>query len=346
MNISNLAHVVLNVHNNITSATKQNAVQNNQQNFNAATPSNQELLSNMSQPQLNNLYFQITQAKTNIMNNAQQNMFLRDALGLPKDWANLLKEFSTMENSQLAGMLKNLTTQGQSPVQEALLQLLNSNAKLNIQALAMQLKENSALMADKLFKFMGTVAMTPGNMAQLKEIMTIGASIANSANVNPQEFLRDIIQMYLPWLPLVPPKEEDLNEIETKFSKDKNKNAQTLFYIATNHLGYFKIEILSDEEPEIYISNISKTENDELREALCTDLKENIKKSSINAKLYFSRKIDDEEMKISDKQLFIVNSDNSIISLSLMHLLARVIFEFDEKQAQRFMKVEEANQQK
>ena len=102
--IQNLASVIFSVHKN---AEPQKANQTNQQKF-SVSPSNQELLANMNSRQLDGLYARVTQVAKNLMNNMQQNIFLRDMMGLPKDWAGLLKEFATSQNAQVANMINNL----------------------------------------------------------------------------------------------------------------------------------------------------------------------------------------------------------------------------------------------
>ena len=336
LNISNLASLIFSVNKNIappkTVENKEFKVQSSQQ-----TLQN----NNLNSQQFIGVTNRIVNTANSLMSNMQQNIFLRDMLNLPKEWTSLLNEFAfSANNAQLANLLKNLQNANTGTINSSLLALLNSSAKVNLEALAAQLGQNSSLMADKMFKLMGN-AINQQSIAQLKEIMLIGASIANSAQVNPQEFIRDIIQMYLPWLPLVPPQEKDLNEIETKTGASDNENSQLLFYLSTNTLGYFKVEILLGDENEIYINNVVSKTNNELRELLCNNIKESLKKVSLNAKLFFSQKIDYEEIKLQEKQLYIVNSSDSLAGLTLLHTISKTIFEFDEKEGQRAQRVEE-----
>jgi len=334
-NISNLASIIFSVNKNV--GTNKTA---NKSEFQAPTINNSQSETITTQ-QFIGLTNHIAITAKNIMNNMQQNIFLRDMLNLPKEWTNLLNEFAfSANNAQLANLLKNLQNQNGGTINSSLLALLNSSARVNLAALAEQINKNSSLMADKMLKLMGN-AMNQQNITQLKDIMLIGASIANSANVNPQEFIRDIIQMYLPWLPLVPPQEKDLSEIEIKTGSADNENSQLLFYLATTSIGYFKVEILLDDENEVYINNLVENKNEELREALCLKLEESFKKSSLKVKLYFSQKIDDAEMNLKEKQLFIVNSNDSLAGLTLLHSISKTIFEFDEKEGQRAQKIEE-----
>jgi len=342
-NISNLANVLFGI--NQTQTTISNKPQNNtdatQPKF-EASPTDSEMLANMTSSQVTNLAKQAATSAANIMSNAQQNMFLRDMLDLPKDWNFLLKEFSFSDNEQISKLLKTLNNNNQSSLQSALLALAQANASVDLAAIAEHLRKSSALMADKLLKYMGAGNMSQNNISQLKSIMLIGASIANSANVNPQDFVRNMVQMYLPWLPLVPPNEENLNEIEDKIPPT-DKTGAILFYLSTHNIGYFKVEILSDENIEIFITNITEIPNEELREDLSNIMKEKIKTVSQNAKLYFTNKIDNEELNIKEKQIYIVNSDDSMIGLSLLHLISKTIFEFDEKNANRFVQAENIN---
>ena len=213
-NISTLASMVFQVQ-KAAEPPKPAQPQQQAQKF-SVSPSNEEMLLNMTSRQIDGLYAQVQQAATNIMNNIQQNIFLRDMMGLPKDWSTLLNGFVLNSNAQIANMINGLNVTGQNSMQEALLALLASNSKVDLAALAAMLNKNATLMGDKLLKYMGDMYMTQNNIAQLKDIMMIGASIASSAKTNPNEFIRDIIQMYLPWLPLVAPKQEDLNEIQGK----------------------------------------------------------------------------------------------------------------------------------
>ena len=306
----------------------------------SVSPSNEEMLANLTTKQIDGLYARVQQAAANIMNNMQQNIFLRDMMGLPKDWTNLLNGFVINSNNQIANMINGLNTAGQNSMQEALLALLASNSRIDLEALAAMLNKNATLMGDKLLKYMGDMYMSQNNIAQLKDIMLIGASIAGSAKTNPNEFIRDIIQMYLPWLPLVAPKQEDLAEIQTKIGGGNEGDAQFSFFISTNNIGYFKIEIVTGEETEVYINNVYEKETSELRENLEKTLKDNIKKNSPNAKVFYSGKIDTNLDK-KEKQLYIVKSSDSMTGLVLLQLISKIIFEFDEVQAQRFLKATE-----
>ena len=299
-NISTLASMIFQVQ-KTAEPQKPAPPQQQAQKF-SVSPSNEEMLSNLNSRQIEGLYARVQQAATNIMNNMQQNVFLRDMMGLPKDWASLLNEFVINSNARVANMINGLNTTGQNSMQEALLALLASNSKVDLAALAAMLNKNAALMGDKLLKYMGDIYMTQNNIAQLKDIMMIGASIASSAKTNPNEFIRDIIQMYLPWLPLVAPKQEDLEEIQAKINGGSEGDAEISFFISTNHLGYFKIEIVSGDEPEIYINNVYEKEIVELKDNLVKVLKDNIKKNSANAKVFYSGKVD-PNLEKKEKQL-------------------------------------------
>ena len=54
-----------------------------------------------------------------------------------------------------------------------------------------------------------------------------------------------------------------------------------------------------------------------------------------------SQKIDNEEINLKEKQIYIVNADDSLAGLTLLHSISRTIFEFDEKEGQRAQRLEE-----
>lgn len=333
-NISNLANIVFST--NKTSEVKKTS--ETKQEFKVPVQ-NQEIPSQATTKQLNAIYNQVVKTTTHVMTNIQQNIFLRDILGLPKEWSALLSEFVVNDdNAELIAILKNLSSSKENQI--SLMKLLEGNSKVDLNAIAELLNKNSALVSDKLLKYMGTSHMSQMSISQLKNIMLIGASIAASAQINPNDFLRNIMQMYVPYLPLVPPKEEDLREIEGSFSSNESKNSNVTFYLSTHFLGYFKIEILLGETNEIYITNISDIDNKNLKEDLCSYLVEDIKKTSIKAKLFFSKKTDNDNINLKGKQLYIITSTDSIIGLTLIQLLSKTIFKFDETQAQRYIKSE------
>ncbi|MDD3594045.1 MAG: hypothetical protein PHX18_05400 [Candidatus Gastranaerophilales bacterium] len=266
-----------------------------------------------------------------VMNNMQLNMFLRDMLNLPKDWLELMVKFSSGQNDTVSAMLKNLAATNNQGLSSEVLKLLQSNAKVDLLALAQLLKNNSGLLADKLLRLVNSSGLNQSNIAQMKEIMLIGASLALNAQTNPAEFIRNIIQMYLPWLPLLPPQQKDLEEIMEQAGKKEKDNSQVLFYISTEKSGYFKIEIILLDEPEIFITHIVEKADDEVKYKILDNLKTIIKKHSLRAKFFFSQRAENSEEKPLQKQLYIVNSTDSMIGLSLIQLIARVIFEFDEK---------------
>ena len=105
-NISNLASIIFSVNKNV--ATNKTA---NKSEF-QAPPTNNSQSETLTPQQFIGLANQITISAKNIMNNMQQNIFLRDMLNLPKEWTNLLNEFAfSANNAQLANLLKNLQKQ-------------------------------------------------------------------------------------------------------------------------------------------------------------------------------------------------------------------------------------------
>jgi len=159
-NISNLASIIFSVNKNV--GTNKTA---NKSEFQAPTINNSQSETITTQ-QFIGLTNHIAITAKNIMNNMQQNIFLRDMLNLPKEWTNLLNEFAfSANNAQLANLLKNLQNQNGGTINSSLLALLNSSARVNLAALAEQINKNSSLMADKMLKLMGN-AMNQQNITQ------------------------------------------------------------------------------------------------------------------------------------------------------------------------------------
>ena len=96
-NISNLASVIFQVNKVVD---KNKSLNNNAEKFEALS-NKQAKLENITSKSLDNLYFQVANSATRIMNNMQQNIFLKDMLGMPKEWTMLLNEFLMSPNKDL-----------------------------------------------------------------------------------------------------------------------------------------------------------------------------------------------------------------------------------------------------
>ncbi len=262
------------------------------------------------------------------MNNIQMNMFLREMLSLPKEWAALLADFVNLKGvnvKDIENVLLNLNNNSK------LLALLQANPKVDLAALAKLIEHNSANLTDKMVKLMAGAVFDKTLINQMKEISLIGSSIATAFNINQSDFIRSVVQMYLPWLPFVPPEyRENTERLNEAFSdEEQHSSAQTSFFLTTAALGFFKVEIIEEEGIEIFITRIAD-KLDETDDLLKKNLKDvavkYFKETDFN---YISKEKADDNNK-NEKELHIISSSNSAISLMLIQMLSRKIFETDD----------------
>ena len=263
-----------------------------------------------------------------LMNNMQMNMFLREMLNLPKEWNKLLSEFINLNGANIKDIEQALANLNNN---SKLIALLQANPKVDLAALAKLIANNSANLTDKMVKLMAGAIFDKTLINQMKEISLIGSSIATAFNINQNDFIRSVVQMYLPWLPFVPPEHrENMERLTEAFSdEEQHSSSQTSFFLTTVALGFFKIEITEDKNIEIFITRIAE-KIDETDDALKKMLKDVAIKyfRDINFSYYSKEKTADNIK--NEKELHIINSSNSAIALMLIQMLSRKIFEADD----------------
>ena len=269
-----------------------------------------------------------TAATASIMNNIQMNMFLREMLNLPKEWAALLSEFTKLNGLNVKEIEKALSNLNNNSRLAALLQI---NPKVDLEAIAKLIASNSTQLTDKMVKLMAGANFDKTLINQMKEISLIGSSIATALNINQTDFIRSIVQMYLPWLPFVPPEQRDNTERLTEAFSDEEVHAssQTSFFLTTVALGYFKFEIAEDNGIEIFVTRIAEKidESDDYLNKIINDVAKKYFKDIEFS--YFSKEKICEDIK-KEKELHIISSSNSAIALMLIQMLSRKIFETDD----------------
>ena len=270
-----------------------------------------------------------TAATASIMNNVQMNMFLKEMLNLPKEWATLLSEFIKLNGvnaKEIENALSNLNNNTK------LASLLQINPKVDLEAIAKLIASNSTQLTDKMVKLMSGAIFDKALINQMKEVSLIGSSIATALNINQNDFIRSVVQMYLPWLPFVPPEQrENMERLTETFSdEEQHSSMQTSFFLTTVALGFFKIEIIEEKGIEIFITRITDKLNetdDTLKKMLKDVATKYFKETNFD---YFSKEKLCEDIK-KEKELHIINSSNSAISLMLIQMLSRKIFEADDE---------------
>lgn len=269
-----------------------------------------------------------TAATVSLMNNIQMNMFLREMLNLPKEWVTLLSEFIKLNGANAKEIEKALSNLNNNT---RLLALLQNNPKVDLEAIAKLIATNSTQLTDKMVKLMAGANFDKTLISQMKEISLIGSSIATALNINQTDFIRSIVQMYLPWLPFVPPEQRDNMERLTEAFGDEeaHSSSQTSFFVTTVALGYFKFEISEDKGIDIFVTRIAEKLDE--ADATLNKMLDNVAKKyfkDIEFSYLSKEKICDEIKQ--EKELHIIGSSNSAIALMLIQMLSRKIFEADD----------------
>jgi len=270
----------------------------------------QEVKQQPAQTNLNNI-----PTVFNKMTNSQLNKLLIELLDLPKD----LKSFLSLMTS---GNAKSFNIE----------ELLLNNQNININMIKQFIEENSKQLLDKLIKL--TQQQGGGfNTEQFKEIIALSQSLIPSSTASTQEVLKDIMLLYLPWLPLSKNKEFE-NLLKSFGEENKQNNNAVSAYISTVNIGIFLINIASETQMnvELIIDNILSEEKTDYSERLKDEMFKSLAKTGIKSKIEIKQKVSSEIKETGEKQLHI-NSCESLNPLIILALYSAVaaIFEIDDK---------------
>jgi hypothetical protein len=287
---------------------------------NAEGQESKQSLSNNSEfaKTFTNLHQYIEQSKAvkiQDLSKYQMNMLIRELMSLPKEWSAFLKLIVMNNNSA------NL------PLEILLLK----NPKIDLNNMSQLLNQNSAKMLDKLIK----LSMSTGNqqsIEQFREVVNIGNAMFSNVSLPNGDLLRNTLPLYLLWLPLNDPNLNKLEDLKKEFNPiEKKQDSETLFFISTKNIGKLKISIiLLDKKYEINIINIIPEKNEELEKQLKQKINSECSKVSVGVNLFYSSKLS-ENSEPAEKQLYIINTDNSLVSLILLQLVAKAVFETDDR---------------
>jgi hypothetical protein len=262
----------------------------------------------------NNTVFQQS-VKMQGLSSYQLNLLLRDLMSLPKEWSEFLMLVGN--NNDSAKLTLEL--------------LLLQNPKIDPNNIAMLLSQNSSKILDKLIKLTTLTATATQGIEQFRDIINIGNVMFANVSADKSEILRNTLQLYLPWLPLNNPDLKLLEELKKEFNAKAGKAGETLFFITTKNIGQFKISIIPQEKTHsIDIANIVVKKDEELETRLKKQIKDECSKAAVKINLTYNSSLTENEQE-QEKQLYIINTDNSLISLILMQLVSKAIFEIDEK---------------
>ncbi len=245
--------------------------------------------------------------------------YVKELLNMPKDVAQVVSQLSanntvtTAQNMQLLLML--------------------SNGKIDLNALAQLLSDNSKAALQKLVQTMSQAAkMGVSDTQQLKDLINTLGLVSVSTN-DTTAALKNFILLYLPWLPLNS-KDESLDfdiDVFDKTSSGADDEAQSVtILIETMNFSNVKalLEMTQDNKVEIMINCIE----DFPREKVLAVLKKESQDLNIQAGLIVEttkKEIPKDTVKKARAEI----SASSAISPQLMlmaHAVIKIVFKIDK----------------
>lgn len=201
---------------------------------NNAEKSNQGAINHsvMQQQQFVESSIQVNQALIfNKITNAQLKMLINELLNLPKDLQTFLAMFIDSNN------LSNLS-------EKEILTLLNNNL-INTEAVKNLLNNNSSDIINKLVKLLSN-NMGMQNVDQFKEITALIKASVPSAKASTDETLKNIVLLYLPWLPLDADIKFKIEQRKKKGELSPDEQSYIVINIETKTFGNIRIVIVLD----------------------------------------------------------------------------------------------------
>ena len=243
----------------------------------------------------------------NTLDNIQKILFLKEMLNLPNEWKDLLifaalKSYPNTNSEQLLSKLIDLN-------------LLKKN-----------INQTSNEIFNKLLKLL-TPQMT-AKSSEIQQMMEILQKFLPSSETKTPDFIKDLMIMYLPYLPL---KEDFKLMFQNKNNNgdDSENNSDALIIIlTTKNMGTFKIEIfIENSTPPVQIDNNS----DSLNKRFLTELKELKQKLEIKNEISI---VKNKNIQSSNEQSqHIISSSKKIHPkiLIIAYEIIKMILEIDNK---------------
>lgn len=263
-----------------------------------------------------------TQAK--LLTLEQNAVLLRELLDIPQELSDFIKLFVTSNDESIETLLKNGLTQ------EVL------NEQLNLANIQQFLDNNAKDVINKLLKIIQQDFRNPQASEQLKDILNALNQVLPQNKTQQQDTLKAIILLYLPWLPLPPPK-------NLKIGVEANKNGQSeegeeylVIVINTIAFGQLKVSLSINQAGQLKINIEFQEEKTgkNFKLQIIEKIHEEIEKLKITPTTTFSPLIKSKEGE--DPQRSISFQQISAVSQRLMlsaYAIIKIIFEFDDKEA-------------
>ena len=302
---NNLTANSSNFNSNVNQALSQNSLTSI--NYSASTQQNQSslILSNTNQLVISTVEVE------------QRANYIKDLLNLPRDFQSFINQIQNM-NTETAKSFAKILTDG----------------KINLSALTELLAGNSKEAVQKLMMTIMTVSkMGSNNVSGLKELMAMFSVSANSSDST--QTVKNLLMLYLPWLPLSIRNEMNLDFDIDIFDKiqgadpDKEENIETIkIMIETANYGndLAELEMAPNFEVDVYITAIESFPESEVLKRFNEENKKNSIRS--NTKI---EKTKDPENSQEFKQNVKITSSN-FVSPKLVqsaHSLIKIIIEVD-----------------
>ena len=257
----------------------------------------------------------LTQMQLKQLNAMERSALLKELFNFPSD----LQEF-----------LKMVITEGKTAVSQKELAILMTQS-LDFSKLVVILQKNGKEAVEKLAKMIAILNQSGiFNTQQLKELSTIiNASIAVSDS-NPAQVLKNIMLMYLPWLPLTENTGFNIGFEEGPEKKEKEAEETITIIITTKNFGIVKIFLFKEENDiNIEITCAENFPKDDLKTAISTE--NTLKNTKISCATRKSTETE-TETKAETKINFSGTSKISPKMLIITHTLVRLVLETDRRE--------------
>ena len=315
--------------NNMQGQNTNNLVQNS--NTNQIT--NQTNINNTQQSSFKPLnYNNLAQNQTgfNSLSNVNQLMIstveVEQRANYIKDLLNLPRDFQTMIN-MIEGNLNPNTKAFQD------LSKLLVNGKINLTALTSLLGENSKEAVQKLMMTIMTVSkMGSNDVGQLKELMALFSGA--NASIESAQTVKNLIMLYLPWLPLSVRSDMNLDFDIDIFEKiqgpdpNEEESGETIkIMIETANYGNIMatLELTQNQEVDVLIIANSDFPEDKVLE----EFKKENKKDNLRTNVSIEKT--ENEIDLKTKQNVQITSTNYVSPKLVLsaHSLIKIIIDVD-----------------
>ena len=274
----------------------------------------QKAIVNQPKPQVTNINTQLELAK---MESTERAILVKELLNLPNNLKDLLMTLQNTKNTQQQTLPNNFTS-------------------INISSLMQLMQENGKEALSKLMQLTSLINKT-GNVdtKQLQELQYIINACMPNANITNTQFMKNLILLYLPWLPI-----GENNNFEIDFSSNEDNTGgedsaddTITILIQTENYGNIKILLILESTNKINIAiNCAKIFPKDL---LLLKLKENSKeyKLETQANINEQETIDRSEL---DKTRKVHMSGASVLNpyvLLMAHAIIRDVIEIDKNQS-------------